>query len=105
MKISISASSGTEAHRNEESLERLLRIAFTRYASFIRQITLDLGARAGPSASPGYWVRLLVCVKQWPHVEIEEIQPRLELAIDRAIHRTDGVLRQYARQKDKRASG
>lgn len=85
-------------------MERLLRIAFTRYASFLRQITLDFEVRARPGVSPGYWVRLLVSVRQWPDVEIEEMQPRLQLAIDRAIHRTDGVLRQYARQKARRAS-
>jgi hypothetical protein len=104
MKVSISTSACAETHRSEEILERLLRIAFTRYASIIRQVTLVLEAKASPGLRPTYGVRLVVCFKQWPDVEIQEMQPRLELAIDRAIHRTDGVLRQYARQKAKRAS-
>ena len=104
MKIAISACACPEVHRSEESLERLLRIAFTRYASILRQVTLDLEAKAGPDMSPGYWVRLLVCVKKWPDVEIEEVQPSLELAVDRVIHRVDGVLRQYAREDARRAS-
>jgi len=103
MKISISAPSNAEAQRSEESLERLLRIAFTRYASSLRQIALDLEVKACAGTSPSYRARLLVFVKGWPDLEIEEVQPRLELAIDRAIHRTDGMLRQYAREKARRS--
>ena len=100
MKVSIRVSSDTEAYRSEESLERLLRIAFTRYASLIRQVTLILEIKACLGMSPNHSVRLVVCFKQRPEVEIEEIQPQLELAIDRAIHRTDGVLRQYSRRRE-----
>ena len=99
MKVSIRGSSGTEVYRDEESLERLLRIAFTRYATLIRQVTLILEIKACPNTIHNHWVRLVVCFKQRPQVEIEEMQPQLGLAIDRAIHRTDGVLRQYSRRK------
>jgi hypothetical protein len=103
MKISISAPSDTEAYCSGESVERMLRIALTRYASLVRQVTMVWDAKAGPGTHRGYQVSLLVSFKQGPDMEIEEIQPRLELAIDRAIHRTDGVLRQYARWKAKSA--
>ena len=103
MNIAINASSCEGANHNEESLERLLRIAFTRYAFLLRQVTLDVERTAAPGRSPGYWVRLTVCSEQWPDVEIEEMQPRMELAIDRAIHRIDGILRHYVRKEVKRA--
>ena len=102
MRVSVSASCRTQAQMSEASLERLLRIAFTRYAGSLRQITLVLGDRSCPGMKPGYHVRLVVCCNQWPDVEVEEMQPRLDLAVDRAIHRTDGMLRQFARQPTRR---
>ena len=103
MKIVISAPTGSEGRQSEETLERLLRIAFTRYVSLVRQVTLDLDAKTVVDASSSHRVHIRVCVKHWPDVEVEEVQPQVGLAIDRAIHRADGMLRQYARREARRA--
>ena len=104
MKILITHPTAMGSACNAESLERLLRIAFTRYASFVRQISLQADKTTCTGSGPAFLVRIRVCLYRLPDVDVEEIQSRLELAIDRAIHRTDGLIRQQARRKSRNSA-
>lgn len=99
MKILINFPVGMETAYSVESMERLLRIAFTRYASVLKQISLHVDKTTDTGSGAACRVRIRVCQYRYPEVEVEEIQPRLELAIDRAIHRADGLIRQQVRRK------
>jgi hypothetical protein len=99
MKIVITHPTAADAAYNAEAVERLLRIAFTRYASILKQISLQVDKTACPGSGAGYKVHIRMCVGRQPDVEVEEVQTMLGLAIDRAIHRADGLIRHHARNK------
>jgi len=105
MKIVINQQTEAQAGFSAQSVERLLRIAFTRYASLLKQVDLSWRTTTCPDLSPGYAVHLRACLHGLPDVHVDEVQTRLQLAMDRAIQRTDGMLRQSARRKQKTLAG
>ena len=99
MRIRIDAGACSETNRSELDLERLLRIAFTRYADLLVQVGLVLEDAPGPAEGSWYRARLIVRFRHWSDMEIEELQPSAAMAVDRAIQRTESVLRQSQRRQ------
>ena len=58
MRILINSATETEAKLSAAAVERLLRIAFTRYASFLQQVRLDSATKTLLGRRAGYVVRI-----------------------------------------------
>ncbi len=99
MKIEIDCHSAVRPEQSQESIERLIRIAFTRYASFLRQVRLHAKKAVTREGNACCSLRLQVSGSALPSIDVEEIQPDVELALQRAIKRVDSILKQYARRR------
>jgi len=99
VKIVIDCPSVVRREQSQESIERLIRIAFTRYASFLRQVRLQAKKAESQEGNVCCSLRLQVSGSALPSIDVEEIQPDVELALQRAMRRVDSILKQYARRR------
>ena len=99
MKIVIDCPSALHFEQSQESIERLIRIAFTRYASLLRQVRLNAQKAVTREGNACCTLRLKVSASALPNIDVQETQPDLELALKRGVKRVDSILRQHVRRR------
>ena len=86
-----------------EHVERRIHFALGRTAEHIHKVSVRLSDLNGPRGGEDKRCRILVTVAAAPELLIEDIEPDLYVAIDRAADRAGRTLaRQLARQREHR---
>ena len=94
LKIAIGPLSDLDDQHSRQSVERLLRLAFTRYEPIVWQVRFSSRSTLCPDRQDGYKVSLRISVEGMPDIEIEETQRALGQAIHRVVSRSENLLRQ-----------
>ena len=86
MQIDFTTDGAELSDTMREQVERRLRFHLTRYAAQVRKLEIQFG---GDTASSNHnrRVRVRVRLNKGPDVVVEDVEPDLDVAVDRAIGR------------------
>lgn len=91
-----------------DHVKRRLRFALTRHGERIQRVVARLGDENGPRGGADKFCRIQVYLVDAPVAVIQEIDPDLYAAIDRAADRTGRLVAKHldrSRGSDRRARG
>ena len=93
MQILIQAKDQVLTSRLREQVDRGLRYSLTRYEPEIRRLEVDIDSFRSHEKNGNPRVKIRVRLRSLPDVVVEDIEPQLGAAIDRAIDRAALVVK------------